>query len=141
MAAGDLTLTYFGVYVDKRGVYSNYEYKFTTDQLPFRVRMASVWVSRPSGLNPDGVKLIIAVATSDQGRNIDLIEAPQRCHYHLTWNGDIRIDHALILECVTQGCAASDVFNYLVCVEEIERETPEKLPVRQPYIPVNPRWV
>lgn len=116
-AAGDLTPTYFGVYVNKAGVRKQDNFPSSKEARPFRLLAASVWVARPGGINPDGIKLIIALSTTDEGRNIDLLEAPQRAHYHLTWYGDIVIDYAVILECVTQGLVAGDILNYMLLTE------------------------
>lgn len=116
-AAGDLTRTYFGVYVFKKGPAFTENVTVIPSPEPWVLFAASVWCARPGGLNPEGVKLIIAEAGSDLGRNLDLVEAYQRDHFHLTYippGGFAIVPYAIICECATQGLAASDNFNYAV---------------------------
>lgn len=118
MAAGDLTSTYFGRYITLNGVKSSYNQ--VSPPTPFRLKAASVWVSGDGhtiNCNPNGIKLYIAIATTDVGKNIDLCQRHQRNHFHLTYVGDHRIEYAVIVGCVTSGCLAGDKLNFIVQIE------------------------
>jgi len=115
--------TYYGVYLYKKGVVNSELVKVPGQADPFVLYSCSVWTARPGGLNPEGVKLIIAEASQDLGRNVDLVEAHQRDHYHLTYlppGGYAIIPVGVILEVATQGLADGDNFNYIAKVGALE---------------------
>lgn len=114
--AGDLTATYFTKILTRSGITNTYLVPRYYE--PFYLHMASVWVARPGGLNPDGLKISIGILSSDVGRNFDLIQVPQRCHYHLTISGKrIYVSHGVWFGCLTQGLAAGDILNFIAQIE------------------------
>jgi hypothetical protein len=121
-AAQITAYTYWGVYLYKRGPVPTEQVKPVSPD-PFVLYSASVWTARPGGLNPEGVKLIIAECCADIGRNVDILEAYQRDHFHLTYvppGGYAIVPYGMILECTTQGLADGDSFNYMAKVGSIE---------------------
>jgi len=121
-AAQITAYTYWGVYIFKKGVVATEAVKPQPPD-PYVLYSASVWAARPGGLNPEGVKLIIAESCADIGRNVDLVEAHQRDHFHLTYippGGYAIVPYAMILECCTQGLADADSFNYMIKVGSLD---------------------
>jgi hypothetical protein len=114
--AGDLASTYVTRYITKHGVETTWLKTNPPD--PFRMKMVSLWVARPGSVNPNGIKLVIAIATSDLGRNLDICQRHQRHHYHLVYAGDHRIEQAIIVGVVTSGLAAGDILNWVAQVEK-----------------------
>lgn len=122
-AAAIAANVYWGIYLFKKGVVNTEDVKMPGQAEPFVLYSCSVWTARPGGLNPEGVKLIIAEASADLGRNIDLVEAWQRDHFHLSYippGGYAIVPYGMILEVGTQGLADGDNFNYIAKIGALE---------------------